>query len=681
MKIVFWVCIFSLSVFFLSIKGFCQNRELDSLFQVLPKATTDTGRIRILGQISEQCEFNDILKYSNQILELAEKNKSANDSKSKRTFLREKARAYNNIGYYYYTGSKAIDALENYQKAGIILEQDSLDYELLNSVYTNIAGIENQIGEYDKALQTLRKCLKSDLKQGSLFYIGTDYNNVSALFGSMNKPDSAILYGLKAISIRESELKEKPEVFNSLITYHTNLGSIYLTRNDIGNAGKHINEAYQLALKNKDTSSYSIVNYWQSRILLYKKQFREAKTCLQKALKFADNNKHIQSYYNVYYGLYMVSDSLKDYQNAYKYYKLFRVYADSQMNINVKKEAAVKSLKFEYETKEIATKANYDKELAVEQAKEQKQRIIIWFIIAFLILVMASGLFVLRSYLQKKRINKELETKNRLIEQQKQLVEDKQKQIVDSINYAKYIQQSVLANEEEIKSYLKDFFVLYLPKDIVSGDFYWFTKQGSDLFFATVDCTGHGVPGAFLSMVGSTLLNEIVNFKKITDPYVIIESLAEGVTNTLSNKKDKEDAFADGMDISICKVNIGARKLYFASANHVAFVVDDTGLKQLDPQVKSVHGVFALSSKKGISTTEVSLNPGTMVFMSTDGYADQVGEQTKKKLMAPKFKEVLYQAYKLPIEEQKILLEKTLLEWRGNRKQNDDILVMGFRIP
>src|SRR6202008_1137910 len=107
-------------------------------------------------------------------------------------------------------------------------------------------------------------------------------------------------------------------------------------------------------------------------------------------------------------------------------------------------------------------------------------------------------------YLQKKKISEELQTKNRLIEQQKKLVEEKQTQIVDSINYAQHIQQSILPDETEIKSHLKDFFVLYMPKDIVSGDFYWFAAHGSKLFFVTVDCTGHGVPGAFLSMIGST---------------------------------------------------------------------------------------------------------------------------------------------------------------------------------
>ena len=273
-----------------------------------------------------------------------------------------------------------------------------------------------------------------------------------------------------------------------------------------------------------------------------------------------------------------------------------------------------------------------------------------------------------------------LKVKNNFIEQQKQLVEEKQKQIVDSINYAQHIQHSILPDETIIKSHLKDFFVLYLPKDIVSGDFYWFTAHGAELFFVSVDCTGHGVPGAFLSMIGNTLLNEIVNFKKITDPVSIIENLAQGLSQTLSHKEKKEE-FVDGMDISICKINTQTKKLYFSSVNHAAYVVNQDGLTQLDPQVKSVHGIFAFTDRKNEGVTELSLTPGTMVYMGTDGYADQVGQETKKKLMAPKVKDLLLQIHKLPVEQQKEAFNKTFLSWKGNRKQNDDILVMGFRIP
>ncbi|MFI5141851.1 MAG: tetratricopeptide repeat protein, partial [Bacteroidia bacterium] len=550
------------------------------------------------------------------------------------------------------------------------------------SIYNNIAAIEMQIGEDDKALQALRKCLKADISIGNKSYIGNDYNNLASLFAGLNNTDSALYYGLKAIAVKEAAVNPNPNNEGaSLITSLTNVGGIYLNKNNFTEAEKHINKAYKIAKAKVDTFSFSPVNYWMARLFMYQKKYTQAKTYLQEAVKYANTSRRIQNYLVAYRALYEVSDSLKEYENALSFYKLSKIYADSSMNINMRKEAEVKQLRFEFETKEVYLKADHDKQMAIEQAKEQKQRILIWSIIAFLILVSASTLFVYKNYLQKKKIGEELQVKNQLIEQQKQLVEEKQTQIVDSINYAQHIQHSILPDETKIKSHLKDFFVLYLPKDIVSGDFYWFTALGPELFFASVDCTGHGVPGAFLSMIGNTLLNEIVNFKKITGPISIIENLAQGLSQTLSHNKEKNEAFVDGMDISICKINTQTKKLYFSSVNHAAYVVTNGELIQLDPQVKSIHGIFGFIDRKVDGVTELSLSSGAMVYMGTDGYADQVGEQTKKKLMAPRVKELLLQIHNLPIEEQKAALHQTFLDWKAKRKQNDDILVMGFRIP
>ena len=660
---------------------FCQNQELDSLFKVLPNAQSDTEKIKTLGQISEQCDFNDIQKYSNQILDIAEKNKTVSDIKSKRIFLREKARAYNNIGVYYFTGSKSLDALDNYQKAALILETDSIDNGLLISLYNNIAGIETQIGEPEKALQAIKKCVKADLILGNKSYLGNDYNNIASLFRQLKNMDSALFYGLKSIEVREAELKIKPNTEEQfLIASYTNVGGIYISQNKVADAAIYINKAYKISVSKSDTASLSIANYWKARLLMAQKNYAEAKKYLLEALKYANTNRHILNYSHTYQGLYEVSDSLKEYKDALRYYKLSKIYSDSVMNLDMRKEAEVKQLRFEFETKETLLKNDHEKQMAIEQAKEQKQKTIIWSIVAFLVLISIAGLFVYKNYLQKKKISEELQVKNQLIEQQKELVEEKQKQIVDSINYARHIQHSILPDETIIKSHLKDFFVLYLPKDIVSGDFYWFTAYNDELFFVSVDCTGHGVPGAFLSMIGNTLLNEIVNFKKITDPIAIIENLAQGLSQTLSHKEKKEE-FVDGMDISICKINTQTKKLYFSSVNHAAYIVNEDGLTQLDPQVKSVHGIFAFTDRKNEGVTQISLTPGTMVYMGTDGYADQVGEQTKKKLMAPRVKELLLQIHKLPVDEQKVQFENTFLNWKGKRKQNDDILVMGFRVP
>src|ERR1700756_230111 len=655
---------------------FCQqNPSLDSLFKVLPKATADTEKIKTLGQISEICEFNDIPKYCKQILDIAEKNETATDKKSIRIFSGEKARACNNMGVYYYTESKAIDALDYYQQAALILESDNIDYELLTSIYNNIAAIQMQIGYYDKALQTLTKCLKTDITViGNKSYIANDYNNMASIYSSLNNTDSALFYGLKAIDIRENQLKDAP--ITELINSHTNVGNIYMTKKNFAEAEKHITKAYQIAEQKHDTSSFAVTNYWMARLLMQQKKYNEAKKYLQTSLKYSNNNRRVLNFAAAYRALYEVSDSLNEYKEALHYYKLSKVYADSSMNINIRKEAEVKQLRFEFETKELSLKIEHEKRMAIEQATQQRQRIAIWFVIAFLVLVTVAGLFVYRNHLQKKKISEVLQTKNQLIEQQKKLVEEKQTQIVDSINYAQHIQQSILPDETEIKLHLKDFFVLYMPKDIVSGDFYWFAAHGSKLFFVTVDCTGHGVPGAFLSMIGSTLLNEIVNLKKITNPISIIEHLSEGLTRTLSHKQSNE-AFVDGMDISICKIDTQTKKLSFSSVNHAAYVVSSNGeLTQLDPQVKSVHGIFAFAGRKDSGVTELSLSSGSMVYMGTDGYGDQVGQQTKKKFMAPRVKELLLQIHALPIEEQKEAFHQTFLNYKGTRKQNDDILVM-----
>ncbi len=286
MKKVSFLFICYLSFFLFSSKIFCQNNQLDSLFKTLPKSVNDTGRIRTLGQISEQCDFDDILKYCNQILDIAEKNKTVTDLKSKRIFLREKARAYNNIGFYYYTTSKVIDGLDYYQKGALILEKDSIDSELLNSLYNNIAGIQMQIEETDKALTTLRKCLKIDIMLKNTKYLATDYNNLSGLFGRINMIDSALYYGLKSIEVREAELKVRNDIEEStLITYYTNVGGIYLTsKHDVKSAEKCIDKAFSVAIKKSDTSSFSAVNYWKGQILLSQKKYMEAKPYLEQAL-------------------------------------------------------------------------------------------------------------------------------------------------------------------------------------------------------------------------------------------------------------------------------------------------------------------------------------------------------------------------------------------------------------
>lgn len=255
------------------------------------------------------------------------------------------------------------------------------------------------------------------------------------------------------------------------------------------------------------------------------------------------------------------------------------------------------------------------------------------------------------------------------------------KNLIDSLNYAKRIQNSILVAEYEIHKHIPELFILYLPKDIVSGDFYWFSvvNNNQDYILVAADCTGHGVPGAFLSMIGSTLLNEIVNQKHISDPIKIMQTLAEGISSTLLNK-EKDTEYDDGMDISVCRINKKQKKIYFGGANHTMYLANNNQINKFDSQVNSVNGIFDIQNSKLLQTEEISLTPETMIYLATDGYADQIGEASQKKFQTNRLEVLLKNIYNLPAEKQKQILESTFYDWRGNVKQTDDILIIGFRI-
>ncbi len=283
----------------------------------------------------------------------------------------------------------------------------------------------------------------------------------------------------------------------------------------------------------------------------------------------------------------------------------------------------------------------------------------------------------------QKKAKDELKRYSEELEDQKKLVEQKQAQIIDSINYAKRIQESILVPEEKIRSYLKHLFILFKPKDIVSGDFYWFSEVSvwgsNECILAVADCTGHGIPGAFLSMVGTTLLNEIVTHNKVTGPAKIMKQLSKGISSTLTNK-EKEESNSDGMDITICKVNIGERKIVFSGANHSLFIVNNNVIEVIEPQINSINGIFGTECDTERPGKEIQLMEGSMVYLSTDGFADQIGGGNRKKFMAQNFHALLAEISVLPIGEQKIKLEESFQNWKGNSKQVDDVLVIGFRI-
>jgi len=275
----------------------------------------------------------------------------------------------------------------------------------------------------------------------------------------------------------------------------------------------------------------------------------------------------------------------------------------------------------------------------------------------------------------------------KVIERTKTIEEQKNK-ITDSIYYARKIQESILPSQKTIKQYLPESFVFYRPKDIVSGDFYWFSSPTTDangnpndtFFIATADCTGHGVPGAFMSMIGNTLLNEIVNSKRIFKPSDILQELNRGIIDALNQDADKEEIQSDGMDITVCCVDKKNGKVQIACANHIVFVVKNNAIEMIEGDVFSIGGLYTILQKPRFSNHEIHIDSETTIYMFSDGFQDQFGGTKGRKFMMTQFKDLLFTISTLPMSEQLKVLTETHEKWKGNFKQIDDLLVIGLKL-
>jgi len=361
-------------------------------------------------------------------------------------------------------------------------------------------------------------------------------------------------------------------------------------------------------------------------------------------------------------------------------------------DINNKKDILNgQQLKIDIKNKEIADK---DKKISdqtgilADQLKViEKQKIVLFFSFLIAAIIAALGYFIYRSYQIKKQANIKLEEKNRMILAQKAEIEEQRdiarlqrdqiafqkRHITDSIEYAKRIQSAILP-ALELFSEVLDHFVLYKPKDIVSGDFYWVANTDDEMIVVVADCTGHGVPGAFMSMLGVSKLNEIVNNRNVHRPDEILNSLRDEVILSLKQKERAE--LKDGMDITICNINFKTNKLQFAGANNPLYLIRKGELTEVkgNKMPVAIHSVMT-----PFTLNEMPLEKGDVFYTFSDGFVDQFGGLKNKKFLSANFRESLLQIGNLPMLQQGIRLNEIFENWRGELEQLDDVTVIGIR--
>jgi serine phosphatase RsbU (regulator of sigma subunit) len=281
-----------------------------------------------------------------------------------------------------------------------------------------------------------------------------------------------------------------------------------------------------------------------------------------------------------------------------------------------------------------------------------------------------------RLLIRIKRLLREKEEALLKIENQNAELVSRNKSVTDSLNYAQRIQEALLPSEQYFKGYFRESFIFYKPKDIVSGDFYWLGESDRYIFVIAADCTGHGVPGALMSMIGHEMLDKIINVDKVEEPAKILDIMSAGLEKIFSREKNAGLVIKDGMDIGICAVDREKRKIKFAGAFFSLYLIRDNRLLSLDGDKYPLGMTLNL---KIFSNKEMDLIDDDILYLFSDGYVDQFGGSDNKKFMYRRFRYLLMTIYKFPVADQKAILEENIRTWMGTTPQIDDMLIIGFK--
>jgi serine phosphatase RsbU (regulator of sigma subunit) len=388
---------------------------------------------------------------------------------------------------------------------------------------------------------------------------------------------------------------------------------------------------------------------------------------------------------------------LGNYESALKYHRRFSGIRDSLFTADTQKQFTEMQTKYESDKQQQQIELlNKDKALKENQINQQRTLIFVFVVVSVVILVFLVMLF--RLFNQKKKANLQLEQQNEEIKFQHDLISEQKKEITDSIHYARRIQTAILPPVDDLMGIVKDMFILYKPRDIVSGDFYWVTRKENTVVIAVADCTGHGVPGAFMSMLGVSFLNEIVNKRKhisndnenqMMNAADILNQLRESVIKSL-HQTGKYGESKDGMDIALCVYNDDNKQLQFAGANNPMYIVQNLDNKAIE-EIKADKmpiGIYYSEELEPFTNKQFKIQGGETIYLFSDGLADQFGGPDGKKYKYKQLKDNLLANINEPMEKQKELLDNSIVGWMNcvnkdtntHYEQIDDILIIGFRL-
>jgi len=720
-----------LLVLLVSLDAHCDR--VDSL-RILISNHTDTSRVNILNQLSaeyySQAAYDSSIKYAGQALLLAEQYE----------YTKGLSAAYQNLGEAYYELELFEKSIDNYSKSieqkklmddkkgiayclhviailyrkmnnldkAIIFEFQSLDIaEKINDqqriayVSNGIAIIYHTLRQYDKALQYYSKLLDIATTLRNKTDIADAHNNIGTVYKEQNRLDKALVSYNKALALY-GETQDK----KGLARIYSNIGNVFIARNQLDSALVYQERGLQMeiALNNREGIAYSYSNIGD----LHHRMGDYAKAIVAKkvALSFTLENDLRQRIYDEIAQSFILMGNSKE---ALDYHRLSLDFKDTIYRNETKNIIAEIQTKYETEKKEREIQL-LTKEREVQLLRLKKNQLLLYSVLGILLLILSLVFVILNAYRAKIRANhllvqknneilnqkEEIEAQRDEIEMQRDMLARQKKNITDSILYAQKIQQAVLPTPEMLQMYLPEHFILFRPRDIVSGDFYWLKRIGDLVILAVADCTGHGVPGAFMSMLGVSFLNEIVNDKDVTTPGEVLNRMRTMVKDSLGQKGVMGEQ-KDGMDIALCVLDTNSLQLQFAAAYNPIYIIrkglgynefeflEDVKVEQSDThtlyEIRGNRQPVAISHKeRDFTTHRLQLRQGDALYLFSDGYQDQLGGENNQKFKSQQLKKILLESVDMPMSQQQKVLEEAHLAWRRDTEQIDDILLVGVRL-
>ena len=570
------------------------------------------------------------------------------------------ANSLNSIGVVYFYMGNYSKTLEYYLKA-LKIEEASGDKESIGMMYNNIGSIYLKQKNLETALKNYFEALKIAQEIKDRSGIARSYNNIGLIYSEQNDYPKALEYFDKALQIKDNDPLSVANTLN-------NIGSVYSQQKNYAQAINYYLQALKLrqSVGNNYGVAASYINIAKAKVK--EGDYKNAEQDALNGFQIANESKSLELIQESNEILSEVYTKIHQTDKAFDHYKKYITARDSIYNQQNTEKIVRSEMNFQYEKEQTIQRAEQEKQELNHREAIRRKNAFIYFGV-FLIVLVSVFLFVLFNRL-------------RIIRKQKQLIETQSKNMHDSIVNAKSLQDNILPTPQFLQRILPPHFIFYQPKEIVSGDFYWAHETDGLVFIALADCTGHGVPGALMSMLGYSLLNDIVIYKKIHSPEEILNMLNREVMESLQQNSDENFSMDGGMDIAICCIDKKNNLLHISSAHQPVYIIKNGAMECIKGELFSigwkVRGQIGTYNKVSLSMENVSA-----LYFSSDGYSDQFGgpadAKTKRKFSSKVLEKMLVEISDLEVKEQEKKISRTFSEWKGLNSQTDDVLVMGLK--